>query len=147
MEDALALLNGAQAALRSRFDDFRRAFERRDQAAYRLGLADFHDWLCRWTAAEEKALLPALSRADLPGRDSRRELRLEYVQLRELTRHLRMQIDARAPMADLLGLAENLSRRFDAHERGNIEIYYPAAVGKLTSEERAVLESAARGAI
>ena len=120
MEDALALLNATQAALRSRFDDFRRAFDRRDEAAYRLALADFHDWLCRWTAVEQSVLLPALRRAALPERDPLRELTLEYVQLRELTRYLRMQIEARGRMADLLGLVENLSRRFDAHERENL---------------------------
>jgi hypothetical protein len=141
----LALLNAAQAALRSRFDDFFGAFERRDQAAYRLALTEFHEWLCRWTAAEERALLPALSRARLPGRDPRRELTLEYVQLRELTRHIRMQIEARAPMADLLGLVENLSRRFDAHERETVGVYYPAASALLTPSEWQSLEEASRG--
>jgi hypothetical protein len=143
--DALALLNEAQGALRSRFDDFHRAFDRRDHAAYRLALADFHDWLCRWTAAEGLALLPALRRAGLPERDPQRELTLEYVQLRELTRHVRMQIEVRAPMADLLGLVENLSRRFDAHERENLGVYYPAVAPFLTPAERQSLEDAAPG--
>jgi hypothetical protein len=145
VEDALALLDGAQAALRARFDDFLGAFGRRDEAAYRLALSDFHDWLCRWTAAEEAALLAALVRARFPDRDPQRELTLEYVQLRELTRHVRMQIEARAPMADLLGLVENLSRRFDAHERGNLDVYHPAAAPLLTPAERQTLEAAARG--
>jgi hypothetical protein len=143
VEEALAFLNAAQAALRDRFDDFHRAFDRRDEAAYRLGLADFHDGLCRWTAAEERALLPALRRARLPDRDPQRELNLEYVQLRELTRHLRMEIEARARMSDILGLVENLSRRFDAHERGNRDVYYPAAAPLLTPAERQLLEAAA----
>ena len=113
VKDALSLLNAAQRALRSRLDDFRRAFGNRDQAAYVLALADFHECLQRWTLAEEKALLPALRRAGFPDRDPQRELSLAYVQLRELSRHLRMQIETRAPMADILGLIENLSRRFD----------------------------------
>jgi hypothetical protein len=145
MEDALALLVATQEALRSRFDDFRRAFDHRDEAAYRLALADFHDWLCRWTEAQERALLPALKRATLPERDSQRELRLEYVQLRELTRHVRMEIESHGRMADLLGLVENLSRRFDAHERENVDVYYPAAAPLLTPAERQSLEDAARG--
>ncbi len=145
MGGGLALLNSAQAGLRSRLDDFRGAFERRDETAYRLALADFHEWLCRWTAAEERALLPALLRARIPGRDPQRELNLEYVQLRELTRHIRMQIEARAPMADLLGLVENLSRRFDAHERGNLDVYHRAAAPLLTPAERQELEAAAPG--
>lgn len=141
--DALAFLNSAQAALRDRFDDFHRALDRRDEAAYRMALADFHDWLCRWTAAEERALLPALRRARLPDRDPRRELNLEYVQLRELTRHTREEIEARARMSDILGLVENLSRRFAAHARGNQEVYFPAAASLLTPAERRSLEEAA----
>ncbi len=81
-------LKAAQQALRGRFDDFRRALERRDEEAYRLGLTDFHACLRRWTEAEEKALLPAILRAGILGRDPQRELRLEWVQLRELTRYL-----------------------------------------------------------
>ncbi len=141
--EAIALLVEAQAALRSRFEDFRGAFERRDEAAHRLALSDFHDRLCRWTQTEERVLLPALSRARISGRDPRRELSLEYVQLRELTRNLRLQIEGHARMADLLGLLENLSRRFDAHEREMLEIYYPAAGPVLTPEERRTLEEAA----
>ncbi len=53
-----------------------------------------------------------------------------------------MQIEARAPMADLLGLVDNLSRRFEAHERGNLGVYYPAAAPLLTAAERQSLESA-----
>ena len=141
----LALLRAAQAALRSRFDDFRGALDRRDGPAYRLALADFQDWLVRWTAAEERALLPALQRAPLSGRDPRRELTLEYVQLRELTRHVRLEIDADARMSDVLGLVENLARRFEAHERGMLEVYYPAAAPLLSDVERRSLEEAARG--
>lgn len=142
---ARALLDAAQADLRNRFDDFRQAFERRDEAAYRLALSDFHERLCEWTAAEERALVPALRRAGVANRDPRRELSLEYVQLRELTRQIRLGIDARAPLADLLGLVENLARRLEAHERGNRDVYYPAAAGVLTDEEMRALEDAARG--
>jgi hypothetical protein len=143
--DARAMLEAAQAGLRSRFDDFHRAFDRRDQAAYRMALTDFHDWLCRWTAAEQRFLLPALRRTRLEGRDAQRELSLEYVQLRELTRQLRMEIEANAPMADLLGLLENLSRRLGAHERDKLALYYPAAADRLTDSERQALEDAAPG--
>jgi Hemerythrin HHE cation binding domain len=139
------VLGAAQAGLRSRFDDFRRALDRRDGPAYRLALADFQDCLGRWTAAEEKVLVPALERAPLAGRDARRELTLEYVQLRELTRHVRLEIEAGARMSDILGLVENLARRFDAHEHGMLEVYYPAAAAGLTAPELAALAEAARG--
>ena len=132
-------LLSAQAGLRSRFDDFRRALDRRDEEAYRLGLTDFHQSLRRWTEAEETALLPAVLRAGIAGRDPRRELRLEWVQLRELTRYLLSQVNDRAPIGDILGFAENLERRFAAHEWEMATVYYPAAAPLLTGEEWKVL--------
>jgi hypothetical protein len=133
----------AQGALRSRFDDFRRALDRRDEEAYRLGLADFHLSLRRWTEAEEAALLPAVLRADIAGRDPRRELRLEWVQLRELTRYLLSQVTDRTPIGDILGFVENLERRFKAHESEMESVYYPAAAPVLTPEEWRVLAESA----
>jgi hypothetical protein len=106
-------------------------------------LTDFHDCLRRWTEAEEKALLPAILRTPIPGRDPHRELRLEWVQLRELTRYLLSQINDRARMADILGFAENLARRFAAHESDLQTIYYPAAASALTAEEWTLLAEAA----
>lgn len=132
-----------QKGLRSRFEDFRGALDRREEAAYRLALADFHESLCRWTAAEERVLMPALARASFSGRDPQRELRLEYVQIRELTRYLLSQIDERAPIADVIGLAENLARRLTAHESEMENVYYPTAATLLTSEERRLLTEAA----
>jgi len=145
VESALELLRRAQEGLRVRFDDFRRALERRDRPAYRLGLADFQQALDGWTEAEQRALLPALVRAEIPDRDARREVTLEFVQLRELTRQLRAGIEGEARIADVLGLAENLARRFDAHERGLLDVYYPAAALLLEENERQALEDAARG--
>jgi hypothetical protein len=136
-------LSAAQRAMRARFDDFRRALDRRDEEAYRLGLTDFHACLRRWTEAQEKALLPAVLRAGISGRDPQRELRLEWVQLRELTRHLLSQIDGRTPLADILGFAENLERRFAAHEAGLVSVYFSAAAPLLTADERRILEDAA----
>jgi hypothetical protein len=133
----------AQAGLRSRFDDFRQALDRRDEEAYRLGLTYFHDCLRRWTEAEEGALLPAILRTAIPGRDPQRELRLEWVQLRELTRYLLSQINDRAPMADILGFTENLARRFAAHESDLLDVYYPAAANALTAAEWTILTAAA----
>jgi hypothetical protein len=142
-EFGVARLVAAQRALRSRFEDFRGAFERRDSPAYRLALADFERNLRQWTSAGEATLLPALRRAPLPGRDTEREVRLEYVQIRELTRYLSEQIAAAAPIADLLGLIENLERRLSAHEKGMEEVYYPAAAAVLTDREWEKLAEAA----
>ncbi len=132
-----------QKTLRSRFEEFRGALERRDEAAYRMALADFHEHLRRWSAAEERVLLPALARASFAGRDPQRELKLEYVQIRELTRYLLSQIDERAPMSDVLGLVENLERRLTAHESEMENVYYPTAATLLTPEERRHLSEAA----
>ncbi len=134
----------AQASLRSRFEDFRRALERRDEEAYRLGLTDFHQALRRWTEAEEAALLPAVLRAaGVAGRDPRRELHLEWVQLRELTRYLLSQVKERAPLGDILGFVENLERRFKAHESEMESVYYPAAAPALTPQEWKILAESA----
>ena len=109
-------------------------------------MTDFHDCLRRWTEAQERALLPAILRTAIPGRDPRRELRLEWVQLRELTRFLLSQINDRAPMGDILGFTENLTRRFAAHELDLQTIYYPAAASALSAGEWTILaEAAPRG--
>jgi hypothetical protein len=136
-------LLAVQKGLRGRFDDFRRALERREDDACRLALADFHAHLSRWTAAEERVLLPALSRTSFPGRDPQRELRLEYVQIRELTRYLLSQIGERAPLADVLGLVENLERRLAAHESEMEKVYYPSAAPLLTPDEWRLLGDSA----
>jgi Hemerythrin HHE cation binding domain len=136
-------LLAVQKGLRGRFDDFRRALERREDDACRLALADFHAQLTRWTAAEERVLLPALSRTYFPGRDPQRELRLEYVQIRELTRYLLSQIGERAPLADVLGLVENLERRLAAHESEMEKVYYPSAAPLLTPDEWRLLGDSA----
>jgi hypothetical protein len=140
MEDLLA----PQRALRARFDDFRQALERRDRAAYAMALRDFETSLREWTRAEESVLLPVLARTGVPGRDPQRELKLEYVQVRELTRYLLEQVGpGNAPLADILGLVENLERRLAAHESEMERVYYPAAAGLLTDADRRALAAAA----
>jgi hypothetical protein len=133
----------AQRALSSRFDDFRGALDRRDETAYRFALEDFHRCLCRWTEAEEHAALPAILRTGIEGRDPRRELHLEWVQLRELTRYLLSLVTAHGKISDILGITENLARRMAAHESEMDRVYYPAAAPVLTAEEWRVLAEAA----
>jgi hypothetical protein len=133
----------AQRVLRSRFDDFRRAFERRDRAAYEIALRDFEAAQRSWTQSEERVLLPVLARVGVPGRDSQRELKLEYVQLRELTRYLLEQVGQGGAVGDILGLVENLQRRLAAHESEMERIYYPAAAPALTETDRRLLAAAA----
>jgi hypothetical protein len=139
-------LLAAQRALRSRFDDFKQAFQRANTTAMGVGLRDFEATLVRWTEAEEKALVPAVVRAGIAGRDPQRELRLEYVQIRELTRFLVRQIEEGIPFGELAGYVENLDRRLHAHESEMERVYYPAVASVLSSEERASLAEAAPSA-
>ena len=88
-------------------------------------------------------MLPAILRAGIPGRDPQRELRLEWVQLRELTRYLLSQINERAPMSDILGFTENLERRLAAHQNDLESIYFEAAAPRLTAGELKTLLDAA----
>lgn len=135
------LLEG-QRALRDRFDDFAQALRRNDKTALDVALDDFEKNLRRWTEAEEAALIPAVTRAGIAGRDPRRELRLEYVQIRELTNFIARGRETKAQPSELRGYVENLDRRLAAHERENRDVYYPAAVDHLTEDEWAVLEAA-----
>jgi hypothetical protein len=141
-EDRTDTLLHAQRALRSRFDDFRQALQRNDRTALQVALVDFEEQFRRWTETEEKALVPALARNGIPGRDPQRELRLEYVQIRELTRYLVRQLDEGIRANDLSGFVENLDRRLRAHESEMERVYYPAAQTMLTAEEWTILESA-----
>lgn len=142
MSSRLEALLSAQRALRSRFDDFFRAMQRENRTALGVAIVDFEHHLRRWTEAEEKALIPALERARIPGRDVRRELRLEYVQIRELTHFIVLQLTEGIRSNDLAGYAENLNRRLRAHEQEMSRVYYPAAAAALTEEEWATLEAA-----
>jgi hypothetical protein len=138
----LETLLAAQRALRDRFDDFFRAMQRENALAAGVALDDYLRHLRVWTEAEEKALLPALERAAIPGRNVRYELRLEYVQLRELTRFLLQQLQEGIRPTHLLGYADNLSRRLRAHEKEMGEVYYPVAAPGLTEEEWGILSAA-----
>ena len=131
----LTLLLEAQHALRSRFDDFKLAFQRANTTAMGVGLRDFESHLVRWTEAEERWLVPAIVRAGVEGRDPKRELRLEYVQIRELTRYLTLQLGEGAPLRDLNGYVENLDRRLRTHESEMERVYYPIAAQSMTDDE------------
>ena len=142
MPTRLEMLLSAQRALRSRFDDFQRALRHENRTTMEIALVDFERHLRRWTDAEERALVPALQRGGIAGRDPKRELRLEYVQIRELTRFLVQQLSEGVRSSHMAGYVENLDRRLHAHEREMGRVYYPAAEPRLTDEEWTALESA-----
>lgn len=112
--------------MRSRFEDFRRALDRRDEVAYRVALTDFLANLRTWSSAVERTLVPALE-TTTDRKELSRELRVDLVQLRELTRYVLEQLDSNARLSDVLGLVDNLGRRLDAHGRQTRELYAPAA--------------------
>ena len=135
------LLEG-QRALRERFDDVAQAMRRNDKTALDVALDDFEKHLRRWTEAEERALIPAVARVGIAGRDPRRELRLEYVQIRELTNFIARGRANKAQPSELIGYIENLDRRLTTHERENRAVYFPVAASSLTEDEWAILEDA-----
>jgi hypothetical protein len=143
LEPTVAGLLDVETSLRRRFDDFRQALERRDEEAYRVALTDFEGALRRWTIAGERVVASAAGRVEIAGRDPARELRLEYVQLRELARYLLSLVTEHEKIADVLGIAENLSRRLSAHARDLEIVYYPACAPTLTTDEWRVLREAA----
>lgn len=140
----LSLL-AVQRSLRARFDEFRLATQRENPTAAEIALADFETHFERWTKAEENALIPALERVGIEGRDVRREIRLEHVQIRELAHFILLQIVKHVRLDDLLGYIENLDRRLRAHEGEMERVYYPAAEQALNAEEWAILDSAKPG--
>ncbi|HKA37536.1 MAG TPA: hypothetical protein VKH43_12000, partial [Thermoanaerobaculia bacterium] len=61
------------------------------------------------------------------------------------TRFLVEEVNRGAPISDLLGLVENLARRFAAHDSELLTVYFPAASARLTPEEWKMLGEAAPG--
>ena len=57
------------------------------------------------------------------------------MQVRELTRFLAEQVGTHSPLADVLGLIENLDRRLRAHESELFSSYFPAALERLSEAE------------
>jgi hypothetical protein len=121
------------AALRNRLTEEHRSLDERfgrflavaasgDAAAAAEAIRAFDDGLRRHTALEEETLLPAPSDGrlaapadEMPDERLRRELRLEHVQVRELSAMILRLLDERADLPGALRLAGNLARRWDAH--------------------------------
>lgn len=89
----------------------------------REAIREFDEELRRHTALEEERFLeqPAESRRLVPaeGESDRdrlvRELRLEHVQIRELSAMLRRLVEEKSDLRAAERLAGNLARRWDAH--------------------------------
>ena len=138
--DVQALL-APQRGLRAQFESFRRALAAGDRVSTELVMAGFEHGLRRRIELELRVLQPALARVSFPGRDARRELEMQYVQLRELVRNLAQRIAANAPRGETIGFADNLDRRLSAHETELERVYYPAALPHLSAADREALAS------
>jgi hypothetical protein len=134
-----------QRALRERFEAFRRALDAGDRVATEIVLLEFERGLRRRIELELRVLQPALATVALPGRNARRELEMQYVQLRELVRNLAQRIAANSPRSETIGFAENLDRRLSAHEAELERVYYPAAWPALSVADREALARVGSG--
>jgi hemerythrin superfamily protein len=101
---------------------FGRFLAAQDREAAGRAIGDFDAALRRHTELEEEHLYPAAPggklspRAEESERDRLfRELRLEHVQIRELSGMMVRQLGGTGGAAAARGLAANLARRWDAH--------------------------------
>jgi hypothetical protein len=92
-----------------------------DAASAGAAIGAFDEALRRHTGLEEERLLTPVSgkrtaaEAETPHERLYRELRLEHVQVRELSGMIRRLVEERGDLAGALRLAGNLARRWDAH--------------------------------
>jgi len=129
----------------SNFEDFRREHRELDELfgrflaatgahdteAAALAIEAFDDRLRRHTAREEETVFSPIEGEKLlqkePEGDAARhsrELRLEHVQIRELSGMIRRLLSERADLDGAGRLAGNLARRWDAHtEREEREVF------------------------
>jgi hypothetical protein len=100
---------------------FGRFLAAQDREAAGRAIGDFDAALRRHTELEEEHLFPAAPGEKLSSREESerdrlfRELRLEHVQIRELSGMMVRQLGVSGGAAAARGLAANLARRWDAH--------------------------------
>jgi hypothetical protein len=116
------LLEKEHRALDALFGRFLGAAAAGELAAAREAIGAFDDELSRHTASEEESVIPqpeghrlAPSEGEADGARLHRELRLEHVQVRELSAMIRWLLDEKADLEAARRLAPNLARRWDAH--------------------------------
>ena len=107
------------------FGRFLAAASAGDPDAAAVAIAAFDDALRRHTRSEEERLYPVTESsgpgglAPRPEGDAQRgifrELRLEHVQIRELSAMMRRLLEEKADLESARRLAPNLARRWDAH--------------------------------
>ena len=117
------------------FGEFLGAAAAGDAGAAASAIAVFDEELRRHTALEEERLLPPAASEKLvasPGEDAAtslgRQLRLEHVQIRELSGMMRRLLADSRDLEGARRLAGSLARRWDAHTtREEAELFGPPA--------------------
>lgn len=104
------------------FGRFLAAASNADTAAARDAIGAFDEALSRHTELEEARVIPApaghkLAPPESEAHDERlhRELRLEHVQVREVSAMIRRLLEEKSDLEGARRLAANLARRWDAH--------------------------------
>ena len=115
-------LTGEHRRLDDLFGRFLGAVDAGDAAAARDAIREFDEALRLHTAREEEGLLvpPAGHKLAPPETETaaariHRELRLEHVQVREVSFMIRHLLDEKNDLEGARRLAPNLARRWDAH--------------------------------
>ena len=123
MDASLAeTLTSEHRVLDELFGRFLAAVSSADVEASREAIEEFDRELRRHTAVEEERVLPAphghkLAPPDAEGERERigRELRVEHVQVREVSAMIVRLLGERGDLDGARALAANLARRWDAH--------------------------------
>jgi hypothetical protein len=122
MEELTSTLAREHRDLDERFGRFLAAAYAGETAAAREAIVVFDDELRRHTALEEERLYPPAPAHELaaPAQEDEaarqfRELRLEHVQVRELSGMIRRILTEKQDLEAARRLAPNLARRWDAH--------------------------------
>ena len=117
-----ALLEREHRDLDALFGRFLSAVSNADAAAARDAIAAFDEALGRHTELEETRVIPApaghkLAPPESEAHEARlhRELRLEHVQVRELSAMIRRLLEEKSDLEGARRLTGNLARRWDAH--------------------------------
>jgi hypothetical protein len=130
-----------------RLDDlFGRFLASPDRESALRAIGEFDEALRSHTRLEEERVFPGpperklTARPDEPDRERLfRELRLEHVQIRELSGMIVRQLGDAGDPRPVPGLAASLARRWDAHTSREEREGYSAALGDLDAERASAL--------
>jgi hypothetical protein len=127
------LLEREHRQLDELFGRFLGAATAADPGAARAAIVAFDDELGRHTAFEEARVIPAPGGHKLAPPTAEegaarlfRELRLEHVQVREVSAMIRRLLEEKGDLEGARRLAPNLARRWDAHTRREQRDLFPS---------------------